>query len=76
MPRFNEGGDIDVYFHTSEKLAEAYKLKDDTWTTRLAALISGKALKAYARMDREESLEYKIVKKAILRRYELTSEAY
>jgi hypothetical protein len=43
---------------------------------RLAALLAGKALEAYARMDRDESKEYIKVKKAILKRYELTSEAF
>lgn len=76
MPRFNEGDDIDAYLHTFEKLAEAYKWKEDTWATRLAALISGKALEAYARMERTESLDYQKVKRAILQRYELTSETY
>jgi hypothetical protein len=41
-----------------------------------SALLAGKALEAYARMDRDESKEYIKVKKAILKRYELTSEAY
>jgi hypothetical protein len=39
---------------------------------RLAALLAGKALEAYARMDHDESKEYIEVKKAILKRYELT----
>lgn len=39
-------------------------------------LLAGKALEGYARMDRDEFKEYIKVKKAILKRYELTSEAY
>lgn len=76
VPKFVEGQDIDSYLHTYEKLAEVYEWPAETWATRLAALLSGKALEAYARMDKEESKNYNKVKRAILKRYELTSEAY
>ena len=76
VPKLNEGDDIDAYLHTFEKLAEAYNWKQETWATRLAALLSGKALEAFARMERDDSQDYQKLKKAILRRYELTSEAY
>jgi len=71
--KFKEGQDIDSYLHTFEKFAEVYEWPKETWAMRLAALLAGKA---YARMDRDESKEYIKVKKAILKRYELTSEAY
>ena len=76
VPNLKEDDDIDSYLHTFEKLAEVYKWPRDTWATRLAALLTGKALEAFARMDHEDSEDYDKVKKAILRRYELTSEAY
>ena len=75
VPKF-EGQDIDKYLHTFEKLAEVYEWPKETWAMRLAALLAGKVLLAYARMDRDESKEYIKVKKAILNRYELTSKAY
>lgn len=76
VPNLKEGDDIDSYLYTFEKLAEAYTWPRDTRATRLAALLTGKALEAFARMDHEDSQDYDKVKKAILRRYELTSEAY
>jgi hypothetical protein len=47
-----------LYLHTFEKLAEEYEWPKETWAMRLAALLAGKALEAYARMDRDESKEY------------------
>jgi hypothetical protein len=39
-----------------------YEWPKETWAMRLAALLAGKALEAYARMDRDESKEYIKVK--------------
>lgn len=39
-------------------------------------MLSGKALEAYSRLSDEESDNYDAIKTAILKRYELTSEAY
>jgi hypothetical protein len=43
--------DIDSYLHTFEKLAEEYEWPKETWALRLAALLAGKALEAYARKN-------------------------
>ena len=77
VPKFKEGEtEIDAYLRTFEKLAHVHKWTRDTWATRLAPLLSGKAMEAYGRMSAEESGDYDKVKNAILQRYQLTGEAY
>ena len=67
------GGDIDDYLQTYDKLHEWPR---NTWATRLAGLITGKARSAYYRFSPTDSLDYDKVRQAILKRYELTPEAY
>ncbi|XP_077987242.1 uncharacterized protein LOC144441327 [Glandiceps talaboti] len=76
VPKFEEGEDVDAYLRTFEKLAKVHEWPEATWATRLAGLLSGKALDAYSKLPPAESEDYKKVRKAILKRYELTGEAY
>jgi hypothetical protein len=77
VPKFKEKEtDIDAYLLTFERLAEVHAWEKDTWAIRLAPLLTGKALEAYSRMASEEAGNFDAVKRAILSRYELTSEAY
>lgn len=39
-------------------------------------MLSGKALEAYSKLSDEDSDDYDVIKRAILKRYELTAEAY
>ena len=72
MPKLNEGDDIEVFLRTFEKLATVHNWQQNTWATRLAAVLSGKAREAYARLSETDSRDYIKVKMAILKRYELT----
>ena len=76
VPKFNEKNDIDVYLRSFERLATIHQWNRSTWATRLAANLSGKALEAFSRMAAEDSADYDKVRDAILKRYELTGEAY
>ena len=59
-----------------ERVANAYKWLDDVWVLRLASLLTGKSQAAYANMDAAKSKEFKEVKQAILKRYNINEETY
>lgn len=76
LPKFEEGQDPDVFLKSFEKIAGLQKWDKSQWAVRLVPMLSGKALEAYSRLSDEESDNYDAIKTAILKRYELTSEAY
>jgi hypothetical protein len=76
LPKFKEGDDPDVYLKSFERLLVLHKVHKREWALHLIPLLTGKALEAFSRLSEEDSVEYEKVKKAILVRYELTSEAY
>ena len=75
-PKFEEGDDIEAYLRTFERLAQANDWPQDTWAPRLAAVLTGKAREAYALMSADDIDSYDKVKLAVLKKYQLGSEAY
>lgn len=53
-----------------------HKWDKNEWAIHLVPLLTGKAFEAYSRLSDGESGRYDKIKEAILKRYELTSEAY
>ena len=49
-------------------------IDEDSWATRLAPQLTGKAQQAYAAMSREDADSYRKVKEAVLRRYNICAE--
>ena len=76
LPKFIEGQDPDVFLKSFEKLAALHKWAKTEWPVRIVPLLSGKALEAYSRLSDTDSADYDKIKDAILKRYELTAEAY
>lgn len=77
VPLFKEGQiDIEVFLRSFEKIANVYNWSRDQWPARVVPSLAGKALEAYARMNEEDSKDYDKIKKAILKKYELTSDSY
>nr|XP_054765748.1 uncharacterized protein LOC129272660 [Lytechinus pictus] len=76
LPKFVEEDDIDVFLRTFENLAKLYQWPEEIWACQLVPLLSGKAREAYTRVSPDYVGNYNIVKEAILRRYDLTAEAY
>lgn len=76
LPKFAEGHNVDVFLKSFEKLATLHRWAKSKWPIRIVPLLSGKALEAYARLDDRDSGSYDKIKEAILKRYELTAEAY
>ncbi|RUS75619.1 hypothetical protein EGW08_016612 [Elysia chlorotica] len=77
LPEFQEGrDDMESYLLRFERFAATNNWPRTDWTTHLSALLSAKALDTYSRLSEEESMDYKRVKKALLMRYNLTSEGF
>lgn len=75
IPPFDEK-DVDKYFILFERVANTLKWPRDVWPLLLQCVFIGKAQEAYASLSTELSLDYGVVKTAVLRAYELVPEAY
>ena len=76
MAPFDERDDMDSYIFRFERYAELQNWNPNDWAVYLAALLRGKALEVYARLTEEGSKDYKTLKEALLRRYQLTEDGY
>ena len=77
LPPFVEGRDeMDSYLLRFERFARAAGWEEEQWAVSLSALLTGKALDIYYRLDTEESSDYSHLKNALLRRYGLTADGY
>ena len=65
-----------IFFLSFERLANLHKWPKAEWAVRLVPQLTGKALDSYARLREGESNDYDIIKKAILKRYNLTASTY
>ena len=75
VPIFRET-EVESYFTAFERIARALHWPDDMWAILLQCKLTGKAQEACAALSIEDSLVYEKVKNAVLRVYELVSEAY
>lgn len=77
IPAFEEGKDeMDSYLHRFERYATAQHWKQEVWATHLSALLKGRALDVYALLPSDKALDYNELKKALLKRYELTEDGF
>ncbi|XP_029928572.1 uncharacterized protein LOC115374014 [Myripristis murdjan] len=76
VPKLEEGDDIEQYLTTFERLAAAYQWPEVDWAVRLVPYLTGKARAAYVAMAADDTLDYKMVKEAILTKYEINEEVY
>ena len=67
---------VDKYFPQFEKIAENLKLPKPILSTMLQSVLSGKAAEVYLALSTEQSSDYDIVKREILKAYELVPETY
>lgn len=75
VPPFRES-EVDAYFVTFERIALKLHWPKDVWALLLQCSFSGKAQEVSSALPLEQSLDYDIVKAAVLRAYELVPEAY
>jgi hypothetical protein len=75
VPPFDEK-DVDKYFHHFEKVAYSLDWPSEVWTLLLQSVLRGRAQEIYSSLSITQSADYKTVKEAILKAYELVPEAY
>ncbi|XP_071824592.1 uncharacterized protein [Apostichopus japonicus] len=75
VPKFQET-EVDKYFLHFEKIAESLKWPKESWTLLLQSVFIGKAREIYSSLSIEQCHNYDVVKKAVLKAYELVPEAY
>ncbi len=73
LPEFVDGkDDLDSYLQRFERFAKSNKWDETIWATSLSALLTGKALDVYSRMSETAAVNYKELKEALLKRYDLS----
>ena len=74
---FQDGKDkLDSYLLRFERFARVNRWEDERWAGALSALLSGKALVVYSRLSEEAAVDYRQLKEALLKRYDLTEDGY
>ncbi|XP_062586991.1 uncharacterized protein LOC134248592 [Saccostrea cucullata] len=75
VPKFQEK-DVDKYFIHFEKIAENLKWPKEFWPLLLQSAFVGKAREVYSALSLQQSTDYDVIKKSVLKAYELVPEAY
>ena len=75
VPPFQEK-EVDKYFAHFEKVADSLNWPKESWVLLLKSVLVGKAQEIYGSLSVEQSSNYEHVKEAILKAYELVTEAY
>ena len=69
--------EVDKYFlHFEKKIALSLEWLKEVWTILLQSALLGKVKEVYSSLSLDQSLEYDVVKTAILNVHELALEAY
>ena len=77
LPKFEETkDDMDSYIERFERFAKAQGWSVDTWAVSLSSLLTGKGLAVYTSMPADQANDYPALKKAMLKRYQLTEEGF
>ena len=77
LPEFVDGkDDLDSYLQMFERFARGNKWDESNWATSLSALLTGKALDVYSRMSETAAVDYRGLKEALLKRYNLTEDGF
>lgn len=75
VPLFRES-EVDTYFTVFERIAAALKWPQTIWPLLLQCKLVGKAQEVCSALTLEQSMNYEVMKNAVLRAYELVPEAY
>lgn len=76
LSKYVDGKDMDVFLRSFERLANLHKWPKPKWALRLVPQLTGKALNSYARLAEGETSDNDVIKKAILKWYNLTAITY
>ena len=70
LPPFDDTkDDVDAYLQRYERYAVSQEWPKPDWAINLSALLKGKALDVYSRLDSKEANDYQVLKTALLKRY-------
>ena len=75
VPPFQEK-EVNKYFAHFQKVADSLNWPKESWVLILQSVLVGKVREIYGSLSVEKSSNYEHVKEAILKAYELVSEAY
>jgi len=75
-PFHEENDDIDAFLERFERYAKVQEWPEDTWSTTLSPLLTGKALDIYTGLPSELANEYPSLKTALLKRYQMTENGF
>ncbi|KAJ8018861.1 hypothetical protein HOLleu_42921 [Holothuria leucospilota] len=76
MTKLTSADDIHYWFKTFENLAKRYQIPVAEHAQVLEPYLTGPAQQAYFALSQEDQQKYSVVKEAVLRRYQLTSNPY
>ncbi|GFO03432.1 retroviral-like aspartic protease 1 [Plakobranchus ocellatus] len=77
LPNFQDGrDDLDIWLTRFDRFAESNGWSREKWSSLLCALLTGRALDCYGRLSAEQARDYDKVKKALMKRYDLTEDGY
>ena len=65
-----------AYIERFERFARSQGWREDTWAVSLSSLLTGKGLEVYTSMPPEQADVYPALKKAVLKRCQLTEEGF
>lgn len=74
VPPFCE--EVDKYFRSFERIASRMEWPKEYWPILLQSVLQGKAQSAFLALSEVQSLDYEVVKREILKAYELVPEVY
>ncbi len=75
MPRFDPET-VELFFEMFKEIAVQRDWPKVEWVALMQGSLTGKAPEAYAALDLSQSHDYDTVRQALLKAYELVSEAY
>ena len=76
LQKLQPSDDIEQFLAVFECVARQQEWPNETWSTQLAALLTGKARDAYIALPFEDTKDFDNVKIAILKRYEINEETH
>lgn len=76
MAKLEDSDNIEHYLTTFERLATVFNWPEEDWAIHLIPLLTGKARSAFVAMDSEGTLDYDLLKEAVVKKYEINAETY
>ena len=77
LPKFDEEkDDMDAFLERFERFAGSQGWPEEIWAVSLSPLLTGKGLQVYSSRPSDQANDYEELKKAILKRYQLTEEGF